>query len=191
MHIWSSHGLPNVPLLRDLFGLGSLLLDLAALLRLDLLSCGLLASSLLGRGSLSLIILLALRLVHDSLLASAASTGRLLWFSAVFFVSLLLDGSATLLRGWSGSGSGSVFLFLVFDLSLGLGLAGTLLRSWGWSFLVIFVFGLVLNLLALGSGLLLGLLLCVFILFLAFLGLLSPRRLRFLIPKTVGFRILV
>jgi hypothetical protein len=175
--------LTDIPLLWNLLGLRSLLLHLAVILRLDLLGCSLPAAGLLGRRSL-------IFLAHDgvvvNLLAPTARAG-LLWFSALFFISLLLGSSATLLGGWSGSGS--VFLILVLDLRLRLGFAGALLGSGSGSVFLVFLVLLVLYLrLGLGfAGTLLGLLIDIFIIFSAFLGLLG---LGLLIPEAIGFRIL-
>jgi hypothetical protein len=182
--------LTDIPLLWNLLGFRSLLLHLAVILRLDLLGCSLPAAGLLGRRSL-------IFLAHDgvvvNLLAPTARAG-LLWFSALFFISLLLGSSATLLGGWSRSGS--VFLILlILDLRLGLGFAGTLLGSWGWGLLVF----LVLDLLAFGfgSGLLLGLLFGILVLVvLVILVVLLGAFLRLLcfgllIPYAIRFRILM
>jgi hypothetical protein len=179
----------DIPLLWNLLGLGFLLVGHAAILRLGLLGRSLPAAGLLGRRSLIFLALGGGGVVVD-LLAPAARAG-LLGFSALLFIDLLLDGSATLLGGWSWSGS--VFLILlILDLRLGLGFAGTLLGSWGWSLLVF----LVLDLLAFGfgSGLLLWLIFGILVLVVlvvllgAFLGLL---RLGLLIPEAISFRILI
>ena len=83
-------------------------------------------------------------------------------------------------------------LVLVLRLRLGLCFAGTLLRSWDGSLVVILVFDVFLDLLALGSGLLPRLLLSllILVLFAVLLRLLRLGRPGFLIPEAVGFGVL-
>lgn len=166
----------DVPFLRGLLGLGSLVVNLTVL-GLGFLGCGLPATSLGGRGFFlfflvldgSLLgpgllrclgLLLAVIRVLGSFLALTVDASLLCRGSTlVIFLGLLLGWAPAFLRG--GSRSRNIFI-----LNLELGLAAAFLWGWCWH-----IFLLILLLLNLGGSLLLGFLLLRLIVILALLSL--------------------